>query len=652
MSETADTSSKKKRSKTGCVQCRLRRIKCDERYPTCGRCSRVGLACSKPNPHVPLQQRRRGLGSIKCRTSWTPQAIVPNAYVGGASLDEAQAQSYQFTSPLSSTGAEIPLNASVTTSNTLQEGIIGLSASDASETPWSPIYTTDMVGPMDDPENIFAPVMAENWQSVLPTCEAAALSAVATTRADMLQAFEDGYPGLAGKGEIHGMDTYSRLTALTLPHPLLSSPPCIVSWPSAQDFPCMPKLDLGERQALDYYRTVFSPSRALKSFSCSSYSIFLRIAAYHETVLRFILALSLHGLAQITGDSTSLSPRIHLDKGVELLRRSLATVPRDHDDCVSILTASWLFMLFTLDCESPTDDHLDRHWLRPELTAFLRTCSLHSRGGDTSIISSIDTGEGSGQAIQSLKAKMICLIVVADIQLDFRTYTGDLAKLFCDDKGTIHEIARRSQDYLQLNYGSEYPVGEALYDVEGAGCSGIYIDQHCLYHSINQLFWEGLGDCDELRMKLEVLEKKCTPLFCIANTPLPNPNADYSRLRFQIDTVISEFYAIRVYIFLCQDHESSEYIKTSVSSYLQIRHRMLKAAVRYSWFDRSLFIIGVEVSDPIHRDWIFGQMVTPELKQRLTIVWAAQQTNRRRLQAEELKDVLRGPKTITANIFV
>ncbi|KAL7914419.1 hypothetical protein GGI35DRAFT_440125 [Trichoderma velutinum] len=648
MSETADTSSKKKRSKTGCVQCRLRRIKCDEQYPTCGRCSRVGLACSKPNPRVPLQQRRRGLGSIKCRTSWAPPTIAPNAYVGGTSLDEAQAQSYQFTSPLSSISAEIPLNGSVTTSNTLQVGIIGLSASDASERRWPPLYMTDIGGPMDDPQNIFAPVMDENWQSVPPTCEAAA-----TTGISMLQAFEDDNPDLARKKEIREADTYSKLTVLpTLPHPLLSSPPCIFSWPSAQDFPCMPKLDLGERQALDYYRTIFSPSRALKSFPCSSYSIFLRIAAYHETVLRFILALSLHGLAQITGESTSLSPRIHLDKGVELLRHSLATVPRDNDDCVSILTASWLFMLFILDCESPLDDHIDRHWLRPELTDFLRTYGFHSRGGDTSIISSIDTGEGSGQATQSLKAKMICLLVVADIQLDFRTYAGDLAKLFCDDMGAIHEIARQSQDYLQLNYGNEYPVGEALYDVEGAGCSRNYVDQHCLYHNINQLFWEGLGDCDKLKMKLEVLEKECTPLFCIANTPLSNSSADYSRLRFQIDAVISEFYAIRVYIFLCQDHESNEYIKTSVSSYLQIRHRMLKAAVRYSWFDRSLFIIGVEVSDPIHRDWILEQMVTPELKQRLTIVWAVQQTNKRRLKTHELKDILRGPKTTTGNIFV
>lgn len=104
--------------------------------------------------------------------------------------------------------------------------------------------------------------------------------------------------------------------------------------------------------------------------------------------------------------------------------------------------------------------------------------------------------------------------------------------------------------------------------------------------------------------------------------------------------MVSELHAIRIYHASCQDQEPHDHIGALVSSYLQIRHRMQTAIVHYSWFDRSLFIVGRETIDPIHRSWILEHIVTPELRRALTDVWAANQVKGQRLLVAELREIL------------
>ncbi|KAL7942661.1 hypothetical protein V8C42DRAFT_354766 [Trichoderma barbatum] len=46
------------RSKNGCATCRLRRVRCDERQPTCGHCDRLKLECTYQPPRPRRSQRR------------------------------------------------------------------------------------------------------------------------------------------------------------------------------------------------------------------------------------------------------------------------------------------------------------------------------------------------------------------------------------------------------------------------------------------------------------------------------------------------------------------------------------------------------------------------------------------------------------------
>lgn len=42
----------RKRTFTGCITCRQRRSKCDEKHPTCGSCERLGIRCEGYGPKL------------------------------------------------------------------------------------------------------------------------------------------------------------------------------------------------------------------------------------------------------------------------------------------------------------------------------------------------------------------------------------------------------------------------------------------------------------------------------------------------------------------------------------------------------------------------------------------------------------------------
>lgn len=103
-----------------------------------------------------------------------------------------------------------------------------------------------------------------------------------------------------------------------------------------------------------------------------------------------------------------------------------------------------------------------------------------------------------------------------------------------------------------------------------------------------------------------------------------------------------EFYAIRLYLLRCHREKlPDDRIQTWVASYLQVAHRLQKIKVRYHWFDKSLFLVGSETHDAIHRDWIQCRMIRSDLKKALLCVWQKEEMYGRRLSREELQVILR-----------
>ena len=59
-----------KKSRTGCQNCKVRKIKCDERRPECRKCEVYGVECTYDNKSLALQLRAR-----KETTSQSPSTI-------------------------------------------------------------------------------------------------------------------------------------------------------------------------------------------------------------------------------------------------------------------------------------------------------------------------------------------------------------------------------------------------------------------------------------------------------------------------------------------------------------------------------------------------------------------------------------------------
>lgn len=82
------------KSRTGCRQCKRRRVKCDERSPICGDCSRLQLDCSfvSITPHLwSMKPLRRGQGDERWGAPTQRPGPVPQGILSSQRLHSLQA---------------------------------------------------------------------------------------------------------------------------------------------------------------------------------------------------------------------------------------------------------------------------------------------------------------------------------------------------------------------------------------------------------------------------------------------------------------------------------------------------------------------------------------------------------------------------------
>ncbi len=481
----------------------------------CGRCSRLSLDCSPPEPPVPLKLRRRGCGSIKSRAAWDFPRILPDV---------------RFESLVTPPG-DLDAKTSSASSSEIQAGQGASSGSGI-----SPIVLENHVGVSTNIRQVGNEVVPDvAWQ------------------ADLLPALSPSQPGYLFDGTFALMlpnpseglephfngddfwldsplsflphqpaqspdrDPQSRLladnaaaqntaasqTASDTPlHPLASlksiqrfSGPCHVDLPASYLVYDLPDaLDLGncEKRALEHYRGHFSDRVTLKGFSWSAYSIYLGTAIGEEMVLHLILAVSLRGLSHHTQDkSLWQSGRDHLQKGLQLLSRNITQETPNH---LTVMTSFWLLIIFTMDNDVSVTG-VQRRDLCAKIYSYTRAHQLHGLGSPCS----------EGLASQSLIFKLLSMIVYANAQLNFNAQ-GSLLSQFFFEGDRMHNVRQWSRNYLELNHGQEYPISELMYDIEIAECFDVYYEQHRMYHLLNQVFWFGIGDYDSLGREIKALE--------------------------------------------------------------------------------------------------------------------------------------------------
>ncbi|KAK4106402.1 hypothetical protein N658DRAFT_17991 [Parathielavia hyrcaniae] len=79
-----------KKVRTGCITCKIRKVKCDEARPSCLRCTRTGRICDGYLDANTMAQRRRRSAAHVTGTTGEPQAL-PALFYNWASSDERRA---------------------------------------------------------------------------------------------------------------------------------------------------------------------------------------------------------------------------------------------------------------------------------------------------------------------------------------------------------------------------------------------------------------------------------------------------------------------------------------------------------------------------------------------------------------------------------
>ncbi|KAH7129207.1 hypothetical protein EDB81DRAFT_139836 [Dactylonectria macrodidyma] len=93
MSDVPQSSGRRKtRSKNGCLTCRIRKVKCDERRPRCQRCVKSSMKCEWLEPGRPLSARRTpsSKGSIPSPIFQRPLAPSPNSGMDRSHSDDLE----------------------------------------------------------------------------------------------------------------------------------------------------------------------------------------------------------------------------------------------------------------------------------------------------------------------------------------------------------------------------------------------------------------------------------------------------------------------------------------------------------------------------------------------------------------------------------
>ncbi|KAK1237278.1 hypothetical protein MKX08_002903 [Trichoderma sp. CBMAI-0020] len=665
---------KLKRSRNGCINCRTRRVKCDEKQPACGRCSSLDLPCHKPEPPIPLKIRRRGHGPVKSRNilRWEPPKLLPNTQQTTA--DCQPASSANITNSASIRQIDSPADLDIIGSTAdITHGIRSLEFMEPIS--WS---------------NDMDRLIASPGEEIANQLTAASETAAGSIASPLRQAFDNSFSrmldGLVENPHSHEEGNTFLAKSPFSTQPLVADPTDVYLQPSwnnpgisssgsldssTQPFytytePLLPlkylkghfklqqtvtllspkmsyeladalNLSQIERKALDYYRSHFSYFRSVKGFLWSEYSIYLTAATNSNMILHLILAISLRGLARDTQDANaSRLSSAHLHKGLLLLHKQLEG---PSSEIMEVMISFWFLALFTMESDSAIG-RIQRQELSKKVYQYSRAYLLDEVCGPPNAIMATQSSSENSSARISMVMKILCMIANLDVQLNIFGYGGELSD-FCYEKDRMRHIQQMAHNYLELNHGREYPYCELAYDIESSECGRVYQDQHRLYHWINQLFWCGVGDYQSIEKDIEAQEEKYRSFFRIAHRD-GMEDGDYSRLHFQIDAAVCEFYAIRLYHFRCQSERlPDEKVQNWVTSYLQIAYRLQQSKVRYHWIDKSLFLVGSETRDPIHRDWIQRRMLREDLKRTLKCVWQKEKMLGRRLGREEFQTILR-----------
>ncbi|KAF7941707.1 uncharacterized protein EAE97_006544 [Botrytis byssoidea] len=576
------------RSKYGCLTCRAKKVKCDERLPSCGRCERLKLDCQQPCSRIlpSVRERRRGAGPIKSRDSdWSPQSLSPALQVS-----EEQPQ-----------GSEALLNHYL---SGYDHGLAAASASSFS---------------VGHPEGVS--------QNQAPIVEAGADMLLDPVAEWLLP-------------DPQSLNVYTR----TNYSPLSFEPLAIADILSTQERSLENGMSLNndEELALEHYRTAFSLSQTTRHSQWSTPTLLLIHSLKHsEMLLHLILAVSLYDMPSNPESVNRLrqTGHKHYEKGTEQLMQALQCEnPADH---LAILAAFYCIHMYMSRSNGTIISKLDR--LSLIAIEHLTKHNLIVTHAQSSLTKQSSTKSG---AERSLIARIIMWLLKMDAQGSFLGCKPNLANHFQAHPDQLLAIQAESRLALQLNWGAEYPISQSIRDIESLPVD-MMSDMLILCCKISEFSHK--TPCTEADVMQEILQKEFAALEIRFGAVFYYGSSDMTlqpAMKLNCANSATMFYALQICFARCRSSpfgaESTTEIKTALSQLLRFAMYISPAGSQQPVyeFQWSLFTAAIETNDMIHQEWLQGRITDHRLRKSLQGISTFKRNNLGVISFSKVKEVI------------
>ncbi|KAL4871658.1 hypothetical protein BDV12DRAFT_205973 [Aspergillus spectabilis] len=565
-----------KRSRNGCSTCISKKAKC----------VRLHLTCEWPIPKPSLASRRRGLGPIKTRDQglWSPSSIVPKNDASGESPQSHAPEAQVAHNCLPSPGLEDMfqsedfLTEGATRDGDLPVNLASLADPQLDAAQW--IYSADSLA--DTPASCMAQISDSNGGRLDNSLNANTFGLLRAPR----------------------MDPLSTATGLSFAYAIGTTP----------------ALGSDDKQAVLFHYKVFAPLKSTRDWTCSAHTLFLNKAFNSDMALHFLLAVSHSELAIHNGRGSQppQESREHFERGSQIFLRSHN--PFASPDHVGMMLSFLYMYMFWM-----RRDRLDPTKLRDLSRAVLvhvRTYGLDTLCASNGVLS---YGEDTCIGVitvseQVLLARIIAYLYDRDGFCCFFGCGGDFANYMNSISQKRHRIWLRSRAAFFLPLGDVGGTNGAGSEIEDAATLDVYFELIILHQDINLYSQPSAAHSMDMKLKLQrrldaIYKDQATLFYQVAKHEYEH------RCTLMAYVTATFYYALQIYLYRArlssfgarpipselQDAMSS----LASSAYYAIKIGPVQLLERFQW---SLFIAGLEVTDPVHQEWIGNNISDPAIK--------------------------------------
>ncbi|RDW60488.1 putative Zn(II)2Cys6 transcription factor [Aspergillus mulundensis] len=373
-----------------------------------------------------------------------------------------------------------------------------------------------------------------------------------------------------------------------------------------------------DKQAVIFHCKVLAPLKSTRNWDRSAHTLFLNKAYNRNMALHFLLAVSHSELAIHFGQGSQppQESQRHYQRGSELFLQ--AHNPFATPDHVSMMLSFLYMYMFWMRRE-----HLDPTKLRDLSRAVLvhvRTYGLDTLCASDDVFSVDGACDGViTVSEQVLLARVITYLYDRDGFCCFFGCGGQFANYMNSIPQKRHRIWLRSRAAFFLPL-SEVGYNEAGSEIEDAATIDVYFELIILHQEINTYSQSSVTHATamkpRLQQRLEAIYKDQGTLFHQATE-----QSHDSQCTLMAYVTVTVFYALQIYLYRARQcafgtrpipAEIQDALNSLVSAaYYATKTGQVQLLERFQW---SLFIAGLEVTDPVHQEWIGNNMSDPAIK--------------------------------------